>query len=397
MDTEETSGNWTLEPSVPQSKILGHWIMFCLLIYVASAQVIITVAGNGVLGTGGDGIPATSSAFRNPRGVGTDSQGNIYIADATNHRIRRVFVNGTVATIAGTGTAGYGGDRGLARLATLSNPRGVFVDPSSGDILIADSDNNRVRRIFGNGTIVTVTGSATLGFAGDGSAAVNALLRNPFAVFVDQPGNIFFVDYNNHCIRRVFTNGTITTVAGTGGSNSFSGDGGLATLARMSFPTAVFVDSSGVMYIADAGNHRVRRVLVNGIISTIAGGVIGYSGDGGSAIGAAFRFPTHVVVDSLGNMFISDRDNHCIRRVFVNGTITTIVGTGTAGYGGDRGIASQGILSSPRGMHIDGFGNIFIAEFDGNRVRKLIYDAIGTVSSNICTIKSSKATNYCIF
>ena len=261
-----------------------------------------TVAGGGI----GDGGPAVEAGLSFPVGVAVDGSGNLFIADRGKHRIRRVDPAGTITTVAGTGEGGFSGDGGPAVEAALFVAAGVAVD-GSGNLFIADSWNRRIRRVDPAGTITTVAGTGERSFSGDGGPAVEAGLSFPVGVAVDGSGNLFIADYGNHRIRRVDPAGTITTIAGTG-EEGFSGDGGPAVEAALSFPAGVAVDGSGNLFISDSRNHRIRRVDPAGTITTVAGtGERSFSGDGGPAVEAGLSFPVGVAVDGSGNLFIADR------------------------------------------------------------------------------------------
>jgi hypothetical protein len=235
---------------------------------------ISTVAGNGVAGYSGDGGPATSAELNNPYGVAVDAAGNIYIADTLNNRVRKVTPNGTITTVAGTGAVGFSGDGGPATSARLNRPIRLTID-QQGDILLADNNNNRIRKVTPGGIITTVAGSAVQGYEGDGGPAAAAALYYPVYALSDNAGNLFIVDQFNHAIRKVDSSGIITTVAGTG-VPGFSGDGGPGVNAALNSPTTVALNAAGDLFIADQNNNRIRK-LSNGIITTVAGtGVAGF-------------------------------------------------------------------------------------------------------------------------
>jgi hypothetical protein len=333
--------------------------------------LIHTVAGNGTAGYSGDGGPATLASLQNPIRVTVDSDGNIFIADFFNHRIRKVDTGGTITTVAGNGTRGFFGDGGPATQAKLNYPEGVAVD-SAGNIYIADSDNYRIRKVDTGGTITTVAGNGTMGFGGDGGPATQAKLNRPLGIEVDSAGNIFIADTDNHRIRKVDTSGNINTVAGDG-TTDFKGDGGLAILASLWRPFDVAVDSAGNIFIADFYHNRVRKVDTSGNINTVAGdGNQGFGGDGGPAILASLNWPVDVAVDSAGNIFIVDHNNCRIRKVDAySHNIITVAGSGALGYNGDGIPATLASLNMPHSVAVDSAGNIFIADLLNHRIRKV--------------------------
>ena len=345
---------------------------------VDSLGIITTIAGTGNKGYSGDSGPAVEAQLNGPSGVAVDGAGNVYIADAGNHRIRRVDAGGTISTIAGNGQGGYTGDGGPAFEAQLNVPAGVAVD-NAGNVYIADLINNRIRRVDASGTITTVAGTGDGGYSGDGAPANLAQLNNPIDLELDRAGNLYIADLMNNRIRRVDASGTITTVAGTG-DEGYSGDGEAADRATLDYPSAVAVDYSGNIYIADYYNDRIRRVDSLGIITTIAGtGNVGYSGDGGPAVEAQLNRPDGVAVDETGNLYITDAGNDRVRRVNPGQTITTIAGIGETGYGGDGGLAIEAQLFHPSGIAVDGTGNLYIADTDNHRVRRV--DTAGTITT----------------
>ena len=286
----------------------------------ADSGIITTLAGTGATGYGGDGGPATSAVIDLPQAVALDGRGNVLFADTYNHRIRQVTVGtGIITTLAGTGVASFGGDGGPATSAGLRFPHALAVE-NSGNVLIADTENHRIRRVaLGTSVITTLAGTGVAGYNGDGGPATSANLHNPIDLALDESGNVLFADHNNHRIRRVaIGTGVITTLAGTGVSG-FSGDGGPATSAQLQNPHGLALDASGRLYIADWMNNRVRQVAPGtGIITTLAGtGVLGFSGDGGPATSARLHAPRRVAVANSGAVLITDEYNHRIRQVFV--------------------------------------------------------------------------------
>lgn len=346
--------------------------------------VISTVAGTGNVPFSGEGGSATAASLA-VNAIAVDSSGTISIADILDSRVFQVS-SGRITTIAGNGTFGYGGDNGPGTSAALFNPAGVAAD-GFGNVYIADSTNNRVRKVSGGG-ISTVAGNGKTGFSGDGGFAKNAAVWAPMAVAVDSHGNLYIADATNNRIRKVDTNGNISTVAGGSPLATFSGDGGPAIGAGMVLPGGVTVDNAGNIYIADIGDNRIRKVDTSGTINTVAGnGAKGFSGDGGLAKNASLNLQSaHVglAVDSAGNLYIPDVANNRIRKVDSSGIITTIVGTGTAGFTGDGGPAVNAGLNNPTDVALDGQGNLYIADTTNNRVRKVSLNASGSpaISTN---------------
>ena len=324
-----------------------------------------TIAGSGEPGHGGDGGRAVEARLSFPSGVAVDHAGNVYIVDFFSQRIRRVDTTGTITTIAGTGEPGYGGDGGRAVEARLSFPSGVAAD-NAGNLYITDTGNNRVRRIDTTGTITTIAGTEEPGFDWEGWA-VEARLSKPKGVAVDDSGNLYFAGYYNFGIRRVDAAGTMSRVTGSGEPYDGPDDE-----ERLSRDRGIAVDSAGNVYIANIDNNYIRRVDATGTVSVIAGArEPGYGGDGGRAVEAQLSFPADVAVDSAGNVYIADTGNHRIRRIDTTGTITTIAGTGEPGYGGDGGRAVEAQLASPFALTVDSSGNLYVADLGNYRIRVL--------------------------
>jgi hypothetical protein len=341
------------------------------------------VAGRGVAGYLGDGGPATLAQLNGPTGVATDAAGGILIVDASN-RVRRIAY-GTITTIAGSGVAGDGypgwplpEDGGPAIDAQLNDPIGVAID-RDGNVLIADALYHRIRRVTPAGTMTTIAGNGYPQFSGDGGPATAASLQYPTGVALDHDGNVFIADAENHRIRRIDPDGTITTVAGTGAG--FAGDGGPATEAQLHRPTGVAVSRKGELLIADEYNHRIRRVGPNGRISTVAGASDippnggywsgGYGGDGGPATEALLNFPTEVLLDREQNLLIADSSNSLVRRVDRDGIITTIAGGGSEPPADGLPATSVSLAGGPTGMAFDAAGNVLVCEEYGHRVWRL--------------------------
>lgn len=338
----------------------------------AKTTIINTVAGNGS-GQFVDNVPPRNSGLRNPQDIFVDSQGNLFIADSGNNRIRKVDASkNIITTVAGSDPfGGFSGDNGLATNALLFAPTGVVLDPK-GNLLIVDANNERIRKVDSTTNIITtIAGKNRFGFSGDGDLATKAMLGGPLGIAIDKQGNILFADTINGCIRQIDKSGIISTIAGNG-KQGFSGDGGIATQATMNFPSALTIDSSGNIFIADTFNNRVRRIdATTKIITTIAGnGKNEFSGDGGLATEAGLVLPSSVAVDSKNNILILTLDGR-IRKVDSSGKITRIVGTGEQAFGGDNGQAINAILNFPSAIVLDKLDNIFIADTDNNRIRRV--------------------------
>jgi len=364
----------TLNQKVMGGRVAGTAALFFLIsstllgqgiLTVTPGRTVTTVAGTGTLGSTGDNGQAVSATVANPAAVAYDATGNLYIADAQNQVIREVSKAGVITVVAGTeATEGYSGDNGPATSATLDTPTGIAVD-ANGNIFIADSHNNRIREVS-SGTITTIAGTGTAGFSGDNGAATSAQLALPSAVAVDSTGNIYIADTNNQRIRKI-SGTTISTIAGDG-EELFAGDGAAATAAVLDSPTGVAVDKSGNVYIADRHNQRIR--MISGTtISTIAGsGTAGFSGDGATATAAQLFKPSGVSVDASGNVYIADTGNQRIRELG-GGAIATIVGSGQQGYGADTTAPTGVNLNSPRSVAPDALGNLSISDKLNERIR----------------------------
>ncbi len=400
------------------------------MVKIAPSGVLTIVAGNGTMGTGGDGGPATSASLQSPGALAIDAVGNVFIGDWV--RIRKVTPQGIISTFAGGLVGGESGDGGPATQALLGGATGLVVD-SSGNLYVTTAcrvrkitpdgiisafsgvpkgscisvdgppgvnsldsptgltmDPNgvmyiseplnpgrygRIRRLGTDGIMTTIAGGSGLGSSGDGGPATAATLTAPTGVALDSAGNLYFSD--TYRIREITKDGIIHTVTGTGISN-FNGDQGPASLAGISAPTGVATDAFGNVYIADSTNFRIRKIDSSGIITTYAGnGNFGFAGEGGQARDAVLNYPYGIVVDSAGNVLFSEFSNHRVRKVAPNGIITTIAGGSAAGFAGDGGPAVQSLLSGPGGLALDHAGNLYIA--DSPRVRKI--DANGIITT----------------
>jgi sugar lactone lactonase YvrE len=354
------------------------------------AQTITTVAGNGNVGHTGDGFAATSATMFFPWGITVDASNNIFFVDNGNNCIREVIAStGMIINIAGTGSADFGGDGGPANSINtkLNSPQAVAVD-AIGNIYIADTYNSRIRKIDAStGFINTIAGNGQQGFSGDGGPATAAKLSIPSAVAVDASGNVYIGDFSNYRVRKIdaVTN-IITTIAGTG-TVGYTGDGGLATLAKIAQPQSLCIDAAGNIYIAL--DNVVRKIDASGIISTVAGsGASVYNGDGGTALTANINTAKSVTVDAAGNIYIADLGNGRIRKVDVlSGIISTIAGTGINGFNADNIVATSAKINSPYGIAVDVSGNLYIADRSNQRIRKVSPQPTwtGSISSDWAT------------
>ena len=353
-----------------------------------STGIINTFGGGGTTSTvstekgvaaNGDKGAATSAIIQVPFALAIDSSGNVYFAENADSTIRKIDTKGIITTIAGTGTPGFSGDGSAATNAQMNSPTGIAVD-SSGNLYVADSVNLRVRKIAG-GNMSTVAGNGVLNYGGDNGSGLKAQLNVPQSVAVDTAGNLYVADTGNHEVRKIDTTGNITAVIGNGTAGSGSN--------QLNAPQGVAVDAAGNVYIADTQNARVLKVTPGGSASTVAGnGTPGYGGDNGSATNAQIYTPTGVAVDSKGNLYIADYQNHRVRMVTPGGTITTVAGNGNQGYAGDGGPATSALLNYPAGVAVDSGGNLYIADWGNYVIRKVM------TNGNIATIAGSHVPGY---
>ena len=353
-------------------------LFVCTLSATAQYKRIVTLAGKGGIGDySGDGYAATNAFFHGPEAVSVDKVGNVYIVDFLNFRVRKVLIStGQVVTFAGNGTPGNNGDGSSAPSAEM-NPQGVAAD-MRGNVFISDATHSVVRKVNTLGIISTYAGTGAFGWSGDGGLAIHARLKAPSGLFTDNRSNLYICDAANHVIRKVDTFGIITTIAGND-TAGYSGDGGPATDARLDSPYAVTVDRFGDLFIADYKNNVIRMVdAATGSIATVAGtGAHGYTGDNGLAINATLDNPRGIAVDTALNVYISDANNNVIRKVDAAGTITTAVGNGYPGFGGDLGDPLGANLFNPYGIALDTFGSLYIADANNQRVRKVYNITLG--------------------
>jgi DNA-binding CsgD family transcriptional regulator/sugar lactone lactonase YvrE len=339
-----------------------------------SALTIVTMAGTGRSTFSADGRPARATDLIRPAAVVVDPNGTLYFIDG--NRVRMITGRDTIKTIAGTGDSGYGGDDGPALSAQLNSPKALAIDPD-GDVFIADTGNNRVREVDPKGKIFTVAGTGDAGYSGDGERAVRARLNAPTGLAVGFGSSLFIADTLNHRVRMVTSEGVISTVAGTG-TAAYTFEGGPATAAPLNLPEALAFDSEGNLYIEDVGNDRVRKVLGGEIVTVAGTGVPGSSGDGQPASAAELSLVSQglgsgqaLAVDSQGNLYIADAGNEKIREVDFRGTISSVAGTGRAGYSADGSAPLQAMLNDPLSVAVDAQGVVYIADSENNLIREI--------------------------
>lgn len=343
-----------------------------------AAGSISTVSGNGTAGFAGDGGPAAQAQVNIVRGMASDAAGNLYFADSGNNRIRRISTTGIVTTVAGNGTAGFGGDGGPATSAQLNQPLDVEVD-GAGNLYIADFSNQRIRKVSSAGIITTLAGTGKAGYNGDEKDALSTDFNGPSGVAFDTHGNLYVADRDNNRVRVIAgASGNIPaqqfvlTVAGTGVAGS-AGDGLRGQQAQLSGPTDVVIGVAENTYIVDFGNNKIRRVDGQGFISTEVGtGTAGAGGNGGPATAAQLNRPLRIARDSAGNLYIGDTGNNVVRKVTPAGVITAFAGTGTPGFSGDGGPAAAAQLSAPEGVAVTA-GGLFISDRLNFRIRRVSF------------------------
>ncbi|HEV2014013.1 MAG TPA: hypothetical protein VGR77_09060 [Candidatus Dormibacteraeota bacterium] len=335
------------------------------------ALLLVACAGPGATApTATPSASATTSQVQHftPTELALDAAGDLYASDCHDGYVFKISRSGVITAVAGTGlstTPGLSGDGGPAIRADLACPYGLAFD-RNGALVIADHANNRVRRIGTDGVITTIVGSGPIGagaggFGGDGGAAKQAQLNAPVSILFDGHGNLYIGDRDNGAIRKVDPRGIITTIAGTG-RRGYSGDRGPATRAQLDQPEGMVFDAAGNLLFADSANNRIRKIDTHGIITTIAGtGVAGYSGDGGPTTEAEMQ-PDDVVFDPAGNLYIAEFNDHVVRMVDMKGIIRTIAGTGKAGCSGYGGAATKAQLTSPLSPVLDSIGNLYITD-----------------------------------
>ncbi len=352
-------------------KLLCCALLLTICFTPARSQIITAFAGNGMSGYLGDGSPATAAQIGQSSALAMDATGNLFICAEGEDNIRKVSPSGIITLVAGSPFGGvWTGDYGPATDAGLNNPRGVAVD-AAGNVYIADGLNQRIRKVDPAGIITTIAGNGTTAYTGDGGPATAATLYGPRNLVLDATGNLYIAESGNNCIRKISTTGIISTFAGTGVAGSY-GEGVPATSAQFNDPRGLTIDAAGNIYITDVGNDVIRKVNTAGIITTVAGnGTAGYFGDGGPATAAHLWYVTGVSVDAAGNIYIADQWNHVIRKVNTSGIISTFAGNNTSGYSGDGLPATDASLNDPTAVLAVASGDVYISDRLNNRVRKV--------------------------
>ena len=401
--------------SVRRSLMATSSILLCLAGYTEPARcqipsfTISTIAGKPpASGYSGDGGKATSATLNDPRGIVTDPAGVVYFCDRDNHVVRKIALDGTIGTIAGTGVPGYNGDNIPGSQAQLNTPWRVTLDPA-GNLYIADAGNDRIRKLAPNGIITTIAGNGQPGYSGDTGPATSATLRIPEQAELDPFGNLYIADSGNNVVRKVDTHGIITTVAGNGfgagtgnstGTGAYAGDGGPATKAELNLPVSIAVDPAGDIFISDQGNNVIRKVDPTGKITTVAGisTSFGYAGDGGPATKAVFAYPAGVAMDTAGDLFITDVNNNMLRVMLPDGTVQRVAGNGIAAFAGDGGPALSAELDSLRQVAVGTFGDVYIADSLNNAIRKLTPGTatLGRVTNAFGNVEILAPNTWCI-
>ncbi len=351
---------------------------------ITSSGVVTTFAGGGSMGgTSGGSLDGTgtNAEFSQPWAVAADASGNVYVADASNNLIRKITSSGVVTTLAGGGSVGgtaYGKQNGTGRAATFSGPSGVAAD-ASGNVYVADDGNSLIRKITSSGVVTTLAGGGNVGGLAPGNqngTGIAATFYKPVGVAADTSGNIYVADQNNNVIRKITSSGVVTTLAGGGsvGGSTSGHANGTGTAATFNQPAGVAVDASGNVYVADLNNHLIRKITSTGVVTTLAG-VGGASGHAdGTGTAATFNAPTELAVDASGNVYVADTRNHLIRKITSAGVVTTLAGGGSAGgvaSGHADGTGTAATFFYPSGITLDSSGNLYVTDSGNNLIRKI--------------------------
>ena len=354
---------------------MRYFVTLILVVGFAQSEpgIVTTVAGTGMKGHTGDGGLAVKATLSEPFHVEFDPRGFLYIAESSNHCIRKLDLKThTVSTVAGSGNPGYTGDGGPAIAATFKEPYAVVVDPK-GNLYVVDRLNAAIRKIeAATGIVATVAGNGTKGSSGDGGLGVKAQLVEPNDCCLDGKGGLLIADVGDGRIRRLdLESGVISTFAGIGRvKNKDRGDGGPANKAVITGARAVCIDSSGNVYVCEREGNSIRKIDSAGVITTIAGtGKAGDTGDGGDAKKATFKGPKAIRADAAGNLYVVDTENHSVRKIDAKTNVVTTVAGGQKGTGGDGGPATRAGFDRPHGCVVDPAGTLYIADSNNHRVR----------------------------
>jgi len=327
---------------------------------VTETGIVTTLAGDGTYGFN-DGT-ATVAKFSLPQGVAVDASGNIYVADSENGSIRKVTSSGVVTTIAGDGTFGYAD--GIGTAAKFYGPRGIAID-NKDNLYIADTDNNLIRKITPSGVVTTLAGKEGIAGFANGTGQ-EALFDTPIGISVDPSGNIYVADTGNNQIRKVTPSGVVTTLSGSTSAGYMDGD---VSVALFNLPFGVTVDASGNVYVADSQNNVIRKISTSGVVSTLAGNTsFGFADGTGTA--TKFSFPDGITLDNSGNLYVADRGNNRIRKITPSGVVTTLAGNSREGF--MDGTGTDATFGLPVGIAVDNLGYIYIGDQGNHRVRKMI-------------------------
>ena len=365
-------GTGIYKDTIPNAAGCDSILTINLTVIATPIVTVSTLAGSTQGFTDGTG---TSAKFYNPTRVAVDGAGNVYVADLSNHRIRKITTSGVVSTLAGSGTSGYTDGTGTS--AQFNSPTGVAVD-GAGNVYVADQGNHRIRKITTSGVVSTLAGS-TYGYT-DGTGT-SAKFYNPFGVAVDGAGNVYVADQGNHRIRKITESGVVSTLAGS----TYGYTDGTGTSAKFAYPFGVAVDGAGNVYVADYNNQRIRKITASGVVSTLAGSTYGYRD--GTGTSAQFAYPFGVAVDGAGNVYVADESNHRIRKITASGVVSTLAGSGTSGNADGTGTSAK--FKNPTGVAVDGAGNVYVGDYNNHSIRKITLSAgsaetTETITANVC-------------
>jgi sugar lactone lactonase YvrE len=343
---------------------------------ITSAGVVTTLAGTAGSSGSADGTGAAAS-FASPKGITTDSAGNVYVADANNHTIRKITSAGVVTTLAGT-VGSYGSADGTGAAASFNYPQGITTD-SAGNLYVADTSNSIIRKITSAGVVSTFAGAVWATGSADGTGAA-ASFNNTFGTATDSAGNVYVADSGNHTIRKITSAGVVTTLAGLA-NNPGSADG-TGAAASFNYPQGITTDSAGNVYVADYYNHTIRKITSAGVVTTLAGTARSYGSADGTGAAARFNYPGGLATDSAGNVYVADTENHTIRKITSAGVVTTLAGTVGSSDSAD-GTGAAASFSYPYGLATDSAGNVYVADTNNSTIRKITSAGVVTTLAGL--------------